>query len=108
MKNISFKTTENVIFVKNICFIMKDVILVIGSSGQIGTELVLELRKIYGNNNVIASDIRASSNQIVDSGPFEILDALDEKKINRYCDSIQSHTSLLVSRLVVCQSRERY
>ena len=60
---------------------MKDVILVIGSSGQIGTELVLELRKIYGNNNVIASDIRTSSIQILDSGPFEILDALDEKKL---------------------------
>ena len=60
---------------------MKDVILVIGSSGQIGTELVLELRKIYGNNNVVASDIRASSIEILDSGPFEILDVLDEKKL---------------------------
>ena len=58
---------------------MKDVILVIGSSGQIGTELVLELRKIYGNNNVVASDIRASSIEILDGGPFEILDVLDEK-----------------------------
>ena len=60
---------------------MKDVILVIGSSGQIGTELVLELRKIYGNNNVVASDIRASSIEILDGGPFEILDVLDEKKL---------------------------
>ena len=60
---------------------MKDVILVIGSSGQIGTELVLELRKIYGNNNVVASDVRSSSIEILDSGPFEILDVLDEKKL---------------------------
>ena len=39
---------------------MKERILIIGSSGQIGTELVMELRSMYGNNNVIASDIRPS------------------------------------------------
>ena len=60
---------------------MKDRVLVIGSSGQIGTELVIELRKIYGNNNVIASDIRCSSEMIMSSGPFEKLDVLDEKAL---------------------------
>ena len=60
---------------------MKDVILVIGSSGQIGTELVLELRKIYGNNNVVASDIRLSSEKIMQSGPFEELDVLNESRL---------------------------
>ena len=44
---------------------MKENILVVGSSGQIGTELVLELRKSYGNMNVIASDIRDSSDEIM-------------------------------------------
>ena len=70
----------NVIFVQNISQ-MKDVILVIGSSGQIGTELVLELRKIYGNTNVIASDIRLSSEKIMQSGPFEELDILNEARL---------------------------
>jgi nucleoside-diphosphate-sugar epimerase len=60
---------------------MKDIILVIGSSGQIGTALVLELRKIYGNNNVVASDIRLSSEKIMQSGPFEELDVLNENRL---------------------------
>ena len=60
---------------------MKDVVLVVGSSGQIGTELVMELRKIYGNSNVVASDIRPSSEKIIESGPFEELDILNEKKL---------------------------
>ena len=60
---------------------MKDVILVVGSSGQIGTDLVIELRKIYGDYNVVASDIKRSSNYISQSGPFEELDILNEKKL---------------------------
>ena len=57
---------------------MKERILIIGSSGQIGTELVMELRRMYGNENVIASDIRDSSKQVMNSGPFEALDIMDE------------------------------
>ena len=68
----------NVIFVP-IKSQMKERILVIGSSGQIGTELVMELRSMYGNNNVIASDIRPSSSEVMESGPFEKLDIMDEK-----------------------------
>jgi len=58
---------------------MKERILIIGSSGQIGTELVMELRSMYGNNNVIASDIRPSASEVMESGPFEKLDIMDEK-----------------------------
>lgn len=54
-------------------------ILVIGSSGQIGTELVEELRKIYGTNNVIASDIKEP--QTNNDGPFETLNILDKVQL---------------------------
>ena len=68
----------NVIFVP-IKSQMKERILIIGSSGQIGTELVMELRSMYGHNNVIASDIRPSSSEVMESGPFEKLDIMEEK-----------------------------
>ena len=56
-------------------------ILVIGCSGQIGSELTLELRKLYGSENVIATDIRPAPAEITESGPFEILDVLDAPKL---------------------------
>ncbi len=54
---------------------MAEKILVIGASGQIGTELSLKLREIHGNDRVIASDIREGNEELMQSGPFEILDA---------------------------------
>lgn len=50
-------------------------ILIIGACGQIGTELTLELRSKYGAENVIASDIREGNEALMQSGPFELLDA---------------------------------
>jgi nucleoside-diphosphate-sugar epimerase len=52
-------------------------ILVIGSSGQIGSELVLALRKIHGGENVFATDIKYPSKEVGSTGPFQILDVLD-------------------------------
>ena len=54
---------------------MEKYILIIGACGQIGTELTLTLRERYGNDKVIASDIREGSDALMHSGPFEILDA---------------------------------
>jgi nucleoside-diphosphate-sugar epimerase len=62
---------------------MTSKILIIGSSGQIGTELVLKLRQIYGNDNVIASDIRFGNYEVMKSGPFEILDATKKSDISK-------------------------
>lgn len=56
----------------------RDNILVVGSNGQIGTELVAELRKIYGNGHVVASDLKAPESSASD-GPFEQLDILNKQ-----------------------------
>jgi len=56
-------------------------VLVIGSSGQIGTELVEELRTVYGNSNVVASDIHAPKNSGSYEGPFETLDVLQGNNV---------------------------
>jgi len=50
-------------------------ILVIGACGQIGVELTLALRNKYGNENVLASDIRDEHPLLIGTGPFAILDA---------------------------------
>jgi len=64
-------------------------ILIIGSSGQIGTELVLKLREIYGNENVIASDIRKGNYEVMESGPFEFLDVTNKNDINEVLEKHQ-------------------
>ena len=57
-------------------------ILVTGALGQIGTELVLRLRKDYGVDNVVASDISRKDSIVLKEGYFEILDVTDEKMID--------------------------
>ena len=58
-------------------------ILVIGSSGQIGTELVIELRKTHGSDQVVASDIRSPLDEVLYGGPFEELNVLDFEQIKK-------------------------
>lgn len=57
-------------------------ILILGSSGQIGTDLVQALRVQYGNENVIAADLKAQPIALGQQlGPFEFIDVLDAAKI---------------------------
>ena len=57
---------------------LKEKILVIGASGQIGVELTLALRKIYGNSNVIASDLREQNPLLEGTGPYVSLDVMNK------------------------------
>jgi len=55
-------------------------ILVTGALGQIGSELVMKMREVYGSENVIATDLRRLEDSVVvTSGPFELLDVTDHK-----------------------------
>ena len=59
-------------------------ILVIGAAGQIGSELVPELRKKYGNDNVIATGRKTSlPDDIKKSGPVIYLDALEKNLLSK-------------------------
>ena len=58
---------------------MSEKILVLGSNGQIGTELVTALRKAYSNDNVIACDIRRPDYETKNAGPFEFVNVLDKE-----------------------------
>ncbi|TYC11335.1 NAD-dependent epimerase/dehydratase family protein [Bizionia gelidisalsuginis] len=61
---------------------MPSKILIIGACGQIGSELTYKLRAIHGDDNVIASDINYSNVELVNSGIFEIVDAMDYASLN--------------------------
>ena len=60
----------------------KEKILVIGASGQIGVELTLALRKIYGGANVVASDLREENELLKGSGPYVSLDVMNKEMLH--------------------------
>jgi nucleoside-diphosphate-sugar epimerase len=61
---------------------VKEKILVIGASGQIGVELTLALRKLYGNANVIASDLREENDLLKGTGPYVSLDVMNKEMLH--------------------------
>ena len=61
---------------------MKERILVTGSCGQLGTELVGELRKRFGEGEVLATDLANPQNPDFPEGPFETLNVLDKKALD--------------------------
>lgn len=77
-------------------------ILVTGSTGQIGSELTLELRKKYGGSNVVAvGHKRQPSEALRDSGPFETVDLNSresvEKVVKKYDVDTIYHLAALLS-----------
>lgn len=65
-------------------------ILITGSLGQIGTELIMELRQHYGAEHVIASSIEETCpKEVRESGVYEVADVLDAKRIAEICDKYE-------------------
>ena len=56
--------------------------MVIGASGQIGVELTLALRKIYGNSQVVASDLREENDLLKGSGPYVSIDVMNKEMLH--------------------------
>ncbi|TJX68680.1 L-threonine 3-dehydrogenase [Soehngenia saccharolytica] len=69
-------------------------ILITGALGQIGSELTVKMRELYGRDNVVISDIEKKSGKedLTESGPFEIINVLDAKQISEVVDKYNIDT----------------
>jgi nucleoside-diphosphate-sugar epimerase len=77
-------------------------ILVTGATGQIGSELIPELRKHYGSNNVVAAGhVKSPGKDLVNSGPYENLDVTDniafDKMVAKYGIDVIYHLAGILS-----------
>lgn len=79
---------------------MQTKILIIGACGQIGTELTAKLRSTYGEENVVASDIRKLENDVVKNGIFEVVNALDYNQIEHLIEKYQITDVYLMAALL--------
>ena len=86
-------------------------ILIIGATGQIGSELTMELRRRYGNNHVVAGYIIGSEpkGELKESGPSEVVDVTDGEMIasvvkKYHIDAIYNLAALLS---VVAESKPK-
>ncbi|MBF0694018.1 MAG: L-threonine 3-dehydrogenase [Flavobacterium sp.] len=75
-------------------------VLIIGACGQIGTELTHKLRELYGTENVIASDIRKLNTDVVNSGPFEVVNALDFNQVEHLIEKHEIEEVYLMAALL--------
>ena len=76
-------------------------ILVTGALGQIGSELVMHLRKTYGGSNVIASDVvKKDMPEVLESGPFEQLNVLEPQKVADVCKKYKVDTVIHLAALL--------
>jgi len=79
---------------------MSSRILIIGACGQIGSELTYKLRSIHGDENVIASDINYNNLDVVNSGLFEIVDAMDYTSIKVCVEKYNIDTIYLMAAML--------
>lgn len=86
---------------------MQTKILIIGACGQIGTELTATLRTKYGDKNVVAGDIREGNDELMQGGPFEIIDATDKAAIEAVVKKYQI-TEVYLMAAMLSATAEKY
>lgn len=86
---------------------MKESVLVIGANGQIGSELVEELRKIYGDKHVIATDIKPATAEMLHHGPFEQLDVLDFVRVSEIISKYKVKQVYLLAALLSATAEQK-
>ena len=82
-------------------------IIVTGASGQIGSELTITLREKYGNENVLATDIKDPCARILDSGPFEIADCTDINALEKIAKKFKGDTFYHLAALLSAVAEEK-
>ena len=75
-------------------------IIITGALGQIGSELIVKLRSIYGADNVLATDIRKTDSPVIESGPFEILDVMDAERMHTLAKDFGADTMMHMAALL--------
>ncbi|RNF40081.1 L-threonine 3-dehydrogenase [Planococcus salinus] len=79
-------------------------IMITGALGQIGSELVGKLRETYGNDNVLATDIRPTTDE---SGPFNVLDVTDAQKMHDLAKEFEADTMMHMAALLSATAEEK-
>jgi nucleoside-diphosphate-sugar epimerase len=83
-------------------------IMVTGAAGQIGSELTLVLRQKYGNDNVLATDIKTKiSPRLSDSGPFECVNVVDRETIRSAVKNYKIDTIFHMSAILSASGETR-
>src|ERR1700730_2748884 len=82
-------------------------ILITGAMGQIGSELTLKLREIYGTDQVIATDIRKNSSDAALSGTFELIDVTDLNKLAETAKKYNIDTVIHLAALLSAASEAK-
>jgi len=83
-------------------------ILVTGAVGQIGSELTLELRKRYGNDNVLATGRKTKpSEKLLNSGPFEFIDITKKETVEKVVDEYDVDTIYNMAAILSAVGEEK-
>lgn len=83
-------------------------IVITGALGQIGTELVLKCRQLYGKNNVLATDISEPElHSLISDSPFELLDVTDRDAMMAVVEDFKADTLMHMAALLSATAEKK-